>query len=411
MSNKTDPALNVILQKIRLINFAEHADALRPGHKPIIVSIPEDSSKFERGGMNVHIPLTFSDGVRWLARIRQKSTPSTRLILESETQTMQFLNAAGIQVPNAFIPRETYVGEDLHFFFLEYFQGTSCNAPIAQGSLTIEQQHDLIDSLARFYINLSHISFTQSGSLVRDPASGNLEVGPLISLDFCQDQEDRLPGPFFFGPFQSSAHRYFAQIEHVLREIEQGSRAFAGDEDVISVYIAHLWLKDLMQNSPRLWEEGEQTFLKHADDKGDQIMVDKDGKFVGVIDWEWAYTASKSEAFAAPLALVDVNPFFDGINDLSSNEEHLVNAYNKYGFPDLAKCVHDGKVYQRLPMVIGQQPDLVQLRALEHALTGKTLDCAVNIETIGEWVEDMAGGRYRMQVLAMKKIKKKASPS
>ncbi|KAH7870100.1 uncharacterized protein C8R40DRAFT_1073555 [Lentinula edodes] len=379
MSNKTDPALNIILQKIRLVNFAEHADALRPGHKPIIVSIPEDSSKFERGGMNVHIPLTFSDGVRWLARIRQKSTPSTRLILESEIQTMQFLNAAGMQVPNAFMPR---------------------------GSLTIEQQHDLIDSLARFYINLSHISFTQSGSLVRDPASGNLEVGPLISLDFCQDQEDRLPGPFFFGPFQSSAHRYLAQIEHVLREIEQGSRAFAGDEDVISVYVAHLWLKDLMQNSPRLWEEGEQTFLKHADDKGDQIMVDKDGKFVGVIDWEWAYTASKSEAFAAPLALVDVNPFFDGINDLSSNEEHLVNAYNKYGFPDLAKCVRDGKVYQRLPMVIGQQSDLVQLRALEHALTGKMLDCAVNIETVGEWVEDMAGGCYRMQVLAMKKIKK-----
>ncbi|KAJ3888100.1 hypothetical protein GG344DRAFT_54366 [Lentinula edodes] len=332
MSNKTDPALNIILQKIRLINFAEHADALRPGHKPIIVSIPEDSSKFERGGMNVHIPLTFSDGVRWLARIRQKSTPSTRLILESEIQTMQFLNAAGMQVPNAYMPRG--------------------------------------------------------------------------SLDFCQDQEDRLPGPFFFGPFRSSAHRYLAQIEHVLREIEQGSGAFAGDEDVISVYVTHLWLKDLMQNSPRLWEDGEQTFLKHADDKGDQIMVDKDGKFVGVIDWEWAYTASKSEAFAAPLALVDVNPFFDGINDLSSNEEHLVNAYNKYGFPDLAKCVRDGKVYQRLPMVIGQQPDLVQLRALEHALTGKTLDCAVNIETVGEWVEDMAGGRYRMQVLAMKKIKK-----
>lgn len=81
-----------------------------------------------------------------------------------------------------------------------------------------------------------------------------------------------------------------------------------------------------------------------------------------------------------------------------------MNAYNKYGFPDLAKCVRDGKVYQRLPMVIGQQPDLVQLRALEHALTGKILDCAVNTE-LGEWIEDMASGRYRMQVLALKKIK------
>lgn len=152
-------------------------------------------------------------------------------------------------------------------------------APIANGTLTPRQQQDLITSLAHFYISLSRIPYHQCGSLVRDVATGKLEIGPLISPDFCQTTP-----PFFFGPFESSAHRYLAQVEYVIQEIEQG-RAFAEDT-TFSVYVTHLWLKDLIQNAPRLWKK-EETFIKHADDKGDQIMVDENGTLVGVIDWEW----------------------------------------------------------------------------------------------------------------------------
>lgn len=77
-----------------------------------------------------------------------------------------------------------------------------------------------------------------------------------------------------------------------------------------------------------------------------------------------------------------------------------MNAYHELGFPDLAACVRNGKVYQRLPMVIGQEPDLVQLFALELALTGET----GKAKTIEEWVEDMVSGQYCNQVEAMKKL-------
>lgn len=103
-------------------------------------------------------------------------------------------------------------------------------------------------------------------------------VGPLISPDFCQDDP-----PIFFGPFESSTHRYLAHIERVIHEIEQGS---AFTDDPPSAYVAHLWLRDLIQNTPRLWEK-ETMHFKHADDKGDQIMVDAQGNFIGIIDWEW----------------------------------------------------------------------------------------------------------------------------
>lgn len=113
MSEDSDIPLSVqldtILKKIQLIDFAIHAGGIRPGFEPIVVSIPEDGSKLQRGGMNVHIPLEFGDGVKWLARIRQQATPTTQFIMDSEVETMRVLKAAGLQVPNAFMPKSQYI--------------------------------------------------------------------------------------------------------------------------------------------------------------------------------------------------------------------------------------------------------------------------------------------------------------
>lgn len=166
---------------------------------------------------------------------------------------------------------------DAKFFFTEFLDGYACAAPIAEGTLTDDQQHQLIRSIASFYVKLSSITFVRVGSILQTDTN-ELNVGPLISPDYCQDNP-----PFFFGPFESSAQRYLAQIEHILHEIRQG-RAFT--DDPTTAYVTHLWLRDLIQNSSRMWEK-ETIHLKHADDKGDQIMVDEEGKFVGIIDWEW----------------------------------------------------------------------------------------------------------------------------
>ncbi|KAL0954972.1 hypothetical protein HGRIS_003902 [Hohenbuehelia grisea] len=380
--SETLPELNTLLDKIRRVDLAKYAEALRPGMHPVC-QIPDDASSLLRGGMNVHIPVTFNDGTKWLARVRQQNTAypvagqAKHMIMHSEIETMRVLKAAGIKVPNAFAPTNVEPGfQGIDFFFVEFVDGSACNAPVAEGALTQEQQSVLIHSIAAFYVGLSELTFLGVGSLVRDPSTTKCNVGPLISLDFCSDES-----PFFFGPFQSSAHKYLAHIEHILSEISRG-RAFT--ENAAEVYVTHLWLKDLLHDSKHFWEEGP-TYIKHADDKGDQIMIDADGHITGVVDWEWAYTASKSEAFAAPLALVDVKAFFDGSNELSVNEERLVNAYEALGRPDLATCVRNGKVHQRLLMVIGQEPDVLQLHALEHALTKEK---GVE-ETTGEWVAGM----------------------
>jgi hypothetical protein len=272
--------------------------------------------------MNVHIPITFPSGEKWLARIRQQSSNSPKaaelreMIMRSEIETMRTLRAASLKVPDVYTPptqlactrsgvkagtgevlppafhrishcclthSPTFLpripDQDLEFFFIQFLEGHACPAPISQG-LSAQKQAKVIESLASFYIDLSQLSFSKVGSLVPLPSSTTkAEIGPLITLDFHRPNEP----PYFFGPFSSSAARYMAHIEYTLTEIAQG-KAFT--DNAAEVYVTHLWLRDFLREARNLWA-GEDTYIKHADDKGDQIMSDDDGDIVGIIDWEW----------------------------------------------------------------------------------------------------------------------------
>ena len=87
------------------MRLAEHAAAVRAWHGPVTVTIPDKSSDFIRGGMNIHIPVQYADGVRWLARIRQQKNATDSRVIESEACTMNILNSVGLKVPKAFKPQ------------------------------------------------------------------------------------------------------------------------------------------------------------------------------------------------------------------------------------------------------------------------------------------------------------------
>lgn len=62
------------------------------------------------GGINVHVPITFDDGVKCIARVRQKTRTSSlaemaRAITENEVKTMEVLRGVSDRVPEAFLPR------------------------------------------------------------------------------------------------------------------------------------------------------------------------------------------------------------------------------------------------------------------------------------------------------------------
>lgn len=105
----------------------------------------------------------------------------------------------------------------------------------------------------------------------------------MISLDFCMAEP-----PHFFGPFKTNHERYLTLIDGVLgchsasRDEVPGDRAEGSRE----MYDTHLWLREVISDLQELRVE-EPTYIKHADDKGDQILVDAQHNVVGIIDWEW----------------------------------------------------------------------------------------------------------------------------
>ena len=78
-------------------------------------------------------------------------------------------------------------------------------------------------------------------------------------------------------------------------------RREAHAKHAVDAYLVHRYLADTLLPS-RYVTNGESLFyLKHMDDKGDHILVDDDFNITAIIDWEWAQTTSKVEAFCAPV--------------------------------------------------------------------------------------------------------------
>ncbi|RXK38985.1 hypothetical protein M231_03715 [Tremella mesenterica] len=355
--------ISTLLDQIDSSQLESNITALKPGI-PCRAMIPLPSQVL-RGGMNVHISIQFEDGVRWFARIRQQSHSSPpievqEMIMRSEMITMQFLKQGGVRVPEVFPGNQmshgrqpSDVGErrqqtepKLIYFFIQDIQGEPCDSPIQEGSLNLYQVNKIIEDYAKQMILISQLHLNSIGSLHLDQF-GKIQIGPLIDIDIC--------------PFKSSRDRFISQIDLILEDIEKGLRFV---DDPQTAYLVHLQVKQWIMEDLTLGVEEEEFYIKHADDKGDHIMVDDEGNITGIIDWEWAYSTTKSEAFSAPLGLVNISDYFNGSNSLSPQEERLAETYEKLGRPDLSAWVRASKKYQRLLHTIGQSPDIVMLLAL-----------------------------------------------
>ena len=213
--------------------------------------------------------------------------------LRGEIETMKVLNAISPLVPQAFRPklencfgphkrgvslfRFVFVLNDslatIDYFFVQHMSGTACS-PTHPKTVLLPNSLPKPSSISPSSVSPFRTQpFRGVGSLDQDG-----EVVPWIKTSFC-----RMEPPFFCGPFKTVRERYLAFIDHILKEIEAGSEL---EEEAMPAYLAHLDIEEVVLHDEEMGRE-EVTYLKHADDKGDQIMVDEDGHITAVIDWEW----------------------------------------------------------------------------------------------------------------------------
>ncbi|KAI0013634.1 hypothetical protein F4779DRAFT_562477 [Xylariaceae sp. FL0662B] len=115
----------------------------------------------------------------------------------------------------------------------------------------------------------------------------------------------------------------------------------------IDVYLVHRFRLDILNNIGEGFLSERKFFLKHPDNKGDHILVNKDYDIVSIIDWEWCHTVSKEDAFSSSCMMWLVAEFYDGSNELANDELRFASIFQERGRNDLASYVTKGRKVQR----------------------------------------------------------------
>lgn len=232
------------------------------------------------GGMNYHIEISFKDGVCWLARVRRFNVTSPPLelqnyIMRSEIATLEFLEETKVPAPKVFdfsLDEANPVG--VRYILIEKLPGRSLSWSVA----TREQRLKVIDQLADIYIELHAHPFPMMGSL--DKIDSKLFIRPFARESMADFGETGLK---LLGPFLSSEQHYNAHLDLIL-DLIMRQEAYANRP--IDAFLIHRYLQENILKILPSASLDDAFYLKHANEKGDQILVDDQFRITGIIDWE-----------------------------------------------------------------------------------------------------------------------------
>ncbi|KAL7894929.1 hypothetical protein HDV63DRAFT_396552 [Trichoderma sp. SZMC 28014] len=144
------------------------------------------------------------------------------------------------------------------------------------------------------------------------------------------------------GPFSSLEEHYTCSrsIQLILNPIVQEEMY---SQDAVDAYLIHRYLIDLV---PRV-------YLQHTDDKGDHILMDEHFNITGIIDWEWAYTASPAHAFHSPIGFYQLQTFTAVATTCAMMRLFLHNCLRKGVHRFLACFVRNGRLQHRFNFCCG----------------------------------------------------------
>ncbi|KAJ8127627.1 hypothetical protein O1611_g6006 [Lasiodiplodia mahajangana] len=343
--------LSRLIEKIDVAALESQASLLRGGLSCSIPPLRYDRATRSSvmGGMNYHIEVCFNDGVKWLARVRRfnATSPPPALrdyIVQCEVATLKFLEKTTLPSPKVFgfslEHADNPVG--VGYILMEKLPGTS----LRWGKETEHQRIKLMAQLADMFIELHKYPFNVLGSLDRP---GDSHIGPFAReslTDFTGAEMHAI------GPFSSLEEYHKAELHLILDLILRGEMY---SQRPVDAYLVHRFLLDLvpLMVSKSIPDDNPHYYLKHADDKGDHILVDEDYNITGIIDWEWAHTAPPSCAFNSPIVLLHVADFYNGVNDISQNETIFARLLEEKGRQDLASFVRNGPVQHRFAFCCG----------------------------------------------------------
>ncbi|OAR01098.1 hypothetical protein LLEC1_05447 [Akanthomyces lecanii] len=338
-----------LINKIDTAALEARATRLRQGMRCTIEPLHYDRTRRSTvmGGMNYHVEIRFEDGIVWLARIRRFNAtspppPVRDYIIESEVATLLFLEKTGVPAPKMYDYALEQPGNPVGvgFILMEKLAGKSLRWSLANE----QQRQKVIDQISDILIELRKYPFPELGSLIKP---GQLRVGPFAQESLTNVLQS---GIHTIGPFRSMEDYHESSLSMLIYRIIQEE---AYTEQAVDAYLVHRFLLDLVPLVTPPSSTNDEFYLKHADDKGDHILVDEEFNITGIVDWEWAHTAPASIAFNSPVALLPVADFYGGNNRPGQDELLLARLYKQKGQEELAQIVQNGRLQHRFAFCCG----------------------------------------------------------
>ena len=293
-----------LLKIIRPQALQKIASDLREGQPCSVDSNPRS------GSFNLIYPITFSDGLKWAARIPQHGTPkhfgelqARTLRIELQAQKIIYEETT-IPVPNVIFYDTTFDNElGAPFSIVTWLEGTRiCEAWDAYGGPGTREQRRLrmLESIADAMAQLLKWSTTQIGVPALHPEDEDdsiINIGVLCARDTSKEWEMMSDGVdasaicfHEHGPF-TTASDYLNSVLNKI-QVEAPSTIAHGQRKMLQIMVDAI---ELCESRSKI---SNKFVLTHPDFDAQNILVKEDGTLSGILDWDGVRTAPMQLGYA-----------------------------------------------------------------------------------------------------------------
>ncbi|KAM0424987.1 hypothetical protein ACHAPT_009788 [Fusarium lateritium] len=374
--------VEALLGQLNAAQLLRVASSLRSGTRCMFCPGKYTGSGSMLGSSNYHAWILFEDGVVWIARIARDATangtPShlAEYLVESEYATLKWLGGLTFPTPRAHgfglaSDPNNLVG--VSYILEDAMPGQPFNPRLA----TDEQKTHVYNQYARILNEISRHPRTQAFSFASNDGA--------IKLSAIASNRDRTLEQH--GPFHTAAHYFTSIAEQHLRLIADGQLY---PEYPKEAFVFYRMLRDRVAPLLSATCLGFGDFyLKHADDTGGHLLVDKNYNITAVIDWQYARFVPAREAFGPSLFTANLGNLHRGVAGLCADDKLLSTCLRRQGRGDIADLVRGRELARRFHFGLSSGLDKRgvsrMIRAVLCLLDGEAPKAGVRAWVEEEW--------------------------
>ena len=399
-----------IISEIDLIKLSQLAVLLRVHQKQMqgqqpdnlkdLLAISCSITDTMHGAFNLPFEITFSDGVKWIARVPANGTnfgPLDAKKMDTEYHTMRHIKAnTSIPLPEIFYWETSTNHIGFPFALMSYMEGRVLGDAWHSGHLSESDRLDILSSLAEYVAQFQKMPFDRSGTLEFDENGDVTGIGETVVM------EESATGSHWeatrkIGPFTSTKEAFESMMtEDGAEEMDVSQRA--------NLSILHL----ILHSVPDYLLNEEKFYLSVPDFGYQNILVDSQNRITGFVDWDEAQTEDSCSGYASyPIWLCDdwdpalyayhADPK-EGTFSFGDSPETLL-AYRQHYAAEFAKhaCTADGydPRMKTLSHILDALTTAISVEFPRSLITAKLLDHAFGGNVpfeIPEYADDYVAG-------------------